>query len=250
MRNSGISGVLASNGYWFNLDTYEWKKRATVPHRPISELPTPLYSFRNKPTFFGNQDCDNEGYCEFTKVIQYDPIRNNWEQIGSLNRGRTRQEVIMVPSSFCDGLEAPPTSEPTMTPPPTDAPSVTPQPPAALDTVAMIVGGYAVGEEGDQFVELDTVELFGCDGPSREIANLPIGMYQFSGAFVHDESSDRVLVCGGYQCKNDDLNCADLSDTCYEWRPNQNEWIQVPSLVSPRRTHATVQVIQIICAGS
>ena len=242
---------MASHGFWFNLDTFEWEKKTPVPHRPmVPELPTPLYTFRNRPTFFGNQDCDNEGYCQYSEVIQYRSWTDTWEVIGKLNQGRTRQEVIMVPNNFCEGLDAPMSSTTDIPPTvqPTDSPSMTTMAPQ-FETVAMIIGGYAVGSEGDAFVELNTVEMYGCDGANPVISDLPIGMYQFSGAFLHDSVSDRVLVCGGYQCESGDLYCGDLSGDCYEWRPTDNIWRRTPALNEARRTHATVQVPDLDSEG-
>ena len=49
--------------------------------------------------------------------------------------------------------------------------------------------------------------------------------------FVSDATGEYVLACGGTQCV--DQHCT-LSDYCYEWRPEIDQWTRVASLTEQR----------------
>ena len=54
-------GILLRSGFWFNLRTEEWEQLRFPPYFEFARAPNAMYSFRGKPTVFGNTVCDSEG---------------------------------------------------------------------------------------------------------------------------------------------------------------------------------------------
>ncbi len=81
------------NGYWFNLETREWEARRFPPSMDIVADPNALFTFRGAPTFFGGTVCDEDGYCEYREVQQYDSDQDLWITIGSMMESRSLHEA-------------------------------------------------------------------------------------------------------------------------------------------------------------
>ncbi len=123
----GVPGITIRTGHWLNLDTLQWEARAGPTYNPLAgEVPNDMWSFRGRPTIFGNPFCDEDFNCVNTEVLQYDPEADAWAPIGYLSEGRYYHEVVEVPRSFCQAVA-------TFT--------TTTQSPEA-NNAALIIGGY------------------------------------------------------------------------------------------------------------
>ena len=49
----GTPGIFTRYGYWLNLETMLWEKKAVPPYQAAKTYPNALYSMWGKPTFFG-----------------------------------------------------------------------------------------------------------------------------------------------------------------------------------------------------
>ena len=72
-------GIFTREGYFLNLTSLEWEKRAPLPFRSIGDLVNSMYTFRGLPTVVGHHNCDDDGNCPLDKVIQYRPIEDEWQ---------------------------------------------------------------------------------------------------------------------------------------------------------------------------
>ena len=86
MERDGRQGVFLWTGYWMDLETRQFVELAAAPLRSCAEYPNSLFTFRGRPTEFGNPECDDSCDCPRTNVIQYDPIRDTWDNIGKLTQ--------------------------------------------------------------------------------------------------------------------------------------------------------------------
>ncbi len=69
--------------------------------------PNALWSWRARPTYFGFPECDNEGECQNTRVLQYEWESDEWTELAPLQLVRgSGHMVVEVPASFCTDLEA------------------------------------------------------------------------------------------------------------------------------------------------
>ena len=91
-----------------------------VTATPGANVPSALWSYRGRPTIFGQPECDDAGVCVKRGVIQYDPSADEWSTMDSLVNARQVHEVVEVPQAFCQLGQAPPVTTP-VTPLPTDA---------------------------------------------------------------------------------------------------------------------------------
>ncbi len=158
--------------------------------------------------------------------------------LGLLSTERNAPAVVEVPAYFCDPfLPGTGTTEP--------------PPDPSQETVMLVVGGRE--EFGGDFVE--EVEVFGCPGDDRfyPVEPYPILTSSAGGAFVLGDGGgggsvddlDHVLVCGGEEgCEDvNDPGCdVDLTQRCYAWTAEANEWSDVPWLIEPRWSHILAQV--------
>ena len=97
-------GIMFVKGYYIDLDTQNTTKVSYPPWEAIDgPLPSKaMFSFRGKPTVFGYTNCDNEGNCVNDRVLQYDPMMDEWKFIGSIKEERNDVEVVEVPRSWCN----------------------------------------------------------------------------------------------------------------------------------------------------
>ena len=219
----GKDGVLTAYGYWFNLEDRVWSYETVTPLTHLAREANAMFTFRGKPTIFGNARCGVNGQCPYTGVTQYDSQRDLWVDLGDMVIERQMHEVIEVPRAFCDYFAPLPTLPPNPIPP-------MPTPPPTDANAALVVAGYWPDHDVDPF--LKTAELFGCPGRgSIPVADFPLGSYQHAGAFI--PSSERVLVCGGYSCQT---NCS-IRDNCYHFSPRWNVWAEMEPLNEPHWGH-------------
>ena len=113
---NGRTGIMTRYGYFFDISTQTWTKKADPPVVSIAGVTNALWTFRGKPTIFGHPVCDDVGRCEFKEVWQYDPDMDIWEPIGEMLHSRTYTTVIEVPAEWCEVLgisttTIPPTTE-------------------------------------------------------------------------------------------------------------------------------------------
>ena len=71
-----------------------------------------LFTFRGKPTIFGQPDCQDTGTCINRGVVQYDPYEDQWVSMDDLEYARQYHQVVEVPQSFCQLGSAPPATTP------------------------------------------------------------------------------------------------------------------------------------------
>jgi len=156
-----------------------------------------MFSFRGKPTVFGNPECNLDFECPLTEVLQYDPATDKWESLGSLSKQRIAAEIVEVPISFCEYFREPPL--------PTDEPLD----PSEM-TAALLVGGYIGQGFGGRL--LSDVEIFGCglDDAGIVVEPLPGPTSRVAGIYIQESPGDLglVLICGG------EVPCPDGSFTC------------------------------------
>ncbi len=157
-------GILLRNGYWFDIEQQTWEQKRFPPYANVVAIPDAMWTFRKKPTIFGNTVCDGLGNCEFTGVEQYDVTTNKWIHIGKMIQTRTFHEVVEVPVSFCDFSSN----------------SV-----FETDTAAMIIGGIYNIDSADnpdnlqEMEVLSSVEIYGCPGleDTMVVEDLPYPTY-------------------------------------------------------------------------
>ena len=78
-RSPIILGIYVRYGYWFSLDSYSWQVKAPPPLTYLSSRTQPngMVSWRGRPTYFGFPDCDGEGQCTNSRVIQVRNVCNH-----------------------------------------------------------------------------------------------------------------------------------------------------------------------------
>ena len=82
------------------------------------------------------------------------------------------------------------------------------------------------------------MELFGCrypDGslaPSLSVEKYPTKGYLMGGVYL-DNADSQVLACGGLSCATDTSGCA-VTEKCYKWTPELDEWTEDVPLTRPR----------------
>ncbi len=106
------AGILLRNGFWFDIGERKWQQRRFPPFPNFIPEPNAIYSFRGKPTVFGNLYCDVEVNCDYSQVIQYDAESGDWIDIGKMKQGRAFHTVIEVPMEFCQSDYVSATEEP------------------------------------------------------------------------------------------------------------------------------------------
>jgi hypothetical protein len=72
-----------------------------------------MWSFRDRPTIFGNPVCDDAGECENREVIQYMWETDEWVSLGFMGEPHTYHEVIEVSGTYCDSFVDPTTTSTT-----------------------------------------------------------------------------------------------------------------------------------------
>ncbi len=205
-RRMLYTGIMTRNGYWFSLLYYTWESKKFPPYYNGALLPNALHNFRGKATVFGGNQCDDEGTCTFTDVLQYDSDKDLWISMGRMVKSRTMHEVIEVPKEFCDVVVHPPPSQ---------------------DSAALIIGGVGGFEDNGRREIHNSVEIFGCPnslGQSAFLDDFPVSVYMTGGNYFEQIDQDEdapeggvILVCGGYTCEGENnINCGIRSD-CYQW---------------------------------
>ncbi len=221
---------MTRTGYWFNLLTLEWEQKRFPPYYENGPTPNALYNFRGKATLFGNGDCDEEGICTSTDVLQYDPDQDLWISMGRMIKSRTMHSVIEVPKTFCDVVTHPAPSQ---------------------DTAAMVIGGLGDYDpvSGRRTI-LMSVELFGCPNTPDGILieDFPQRVYLTAGKHFdvidrdeQEPANGSVLVCGGYSCDPDQIFCR-ISTSCYEWTPDNSWQLRNETLDRSRWAHIMASV--------
>ncbi len=223
------------SGYWFNLGTAEWEAKKFPPNNPFVIEADAMHYFRGKPTIFGSPQCDSEGNCYYTEVIQYNPDYDHWDSLGTISESKQFHEVVEVPREICDRVAAgttvtmPPSTQ--STPEPVTDPYIAPD----TNTVAMIIGGRWDDASGLQ--TMSSIELFGCPGyeeRSFPLLDFPTGIY-LTGAtyFQNNQDVGKVVACGGFGC---DRFCQPASK-CFEWTLDSGDWEETPELNDDRWGH-------------
>ena len=110
-----LSGLFIRHGYWLDLETTTWYKKAAPPFYQTTNNPNNMFTFRGLPTIFGSPTCNDNGYCANDRVIQYDPVTDKWNYLEDMGTARLYHEVIEVPKSFCYEYTPPPTEATTET---------------------------------------------------------------------------------------------------------------------------------------
>ncbi len=220
---NGQPGLFTRYGFWLNLNSLQWEKKALPPYR-VQGLavrpPNEMWSFRGRPTIFGFPICNNEGVCFQQGILQYDPQSDSWEEIGTLREPRAFQEVIEVPIDFCN-----------------DPPRKT--------AVVILGGGSEDQSAGSGFTA--SAEIFGCDDNDvfqARIADFPEQVLIPSGVFLEDRGvsdADRVLFCGGYYC-NATGTCR-LEDSCFSWNSRDNAYTPDNDMGATRWTHMMTNLV-------
>jgi len=237
------------NGFWYHLKEQRWVQQRFPPHSLLDNVPDSdaLHLYRGRPTFFGSPFCSENGdgqiECRYTEINQYDPDLNDWVKLGDMLQGRGTHEVIEVPLSFCP--DPPVTVE---GPVQTKVKEIIPTQ-AEITTVAMIIGGsYQSGGVGEATL-LSSVELIGCpdDIPidnQMVIDDFPFELYLTAAVYYEG----MVMLCGGGICL-DERRCP-VSDSCWEWTPDQ-QWVNVSyTLPGPKWAHAIDLVVNPNSPGS
>ncbi len=77
-------------GYWLDLETLEFTALTGPTYQPFQQSPLPneMFSFRGRPTIFGNKRCDDDLNCVDDEVLQYDPEEDEWVPIGTMFQAR------------------------------------------------------------------------------------------------------------------------------------------------------------------
>ena len=228
----GVKGIFTRRGQWFNLETRLWEEKTPMPLVAGGDMPNSMFQFQGRPTVFGAPQCNSLSECTYDQVLQYVPETNDWINLGAMSHPRRLHEVVEVPASFCDMLNdgLPTTTEPA---------DVTLHPGPGVETAALIVGGYNY-QTSITLERLITAEVVGCDGGSRYIETYPNEVLSPAGTYIHDDLGGYVLMCGGVECPVD-ANCF-LSQNCYQWRPDINEWIPDETMGQQRFQSILAQV--------
>ncbi len=232
------------NGYWFNLNTEEWEAKKFPPNNPFVSEADAMHYFRGEPTVFGSPVCNSEGHCYYTEVIQYNPIYDRWDSIGTISESKQFHEVVEVPREFCERIAAASTAPPTTPTGPTESTTeIVTDPYVAPDTstVAMIIGGN--WDEATRLQTMSSVELFGCPGyeeRSFPLLDFPNGVY-LSGAtyFANNQDVGKVVACGGFLCADlaVEIETCELTERCFEWTLESGEWEETPGLNDQKWSH-------------
>ena len=168
-------GIFLRYGYWFNINTLEWVKKAAPPYEFVALDPNNLFTFGGRPTIFGNPDCNDIGVCGNNRIYTYYWDTDEWIFEASMERSRYSHEVIQVPKSFCDVGE-----------------------PQDLDTAALIVGGYIDDMEGGPTHA--KAEIFGCPGAedrSIRLPDFPKEVYLTAGVLTrYPGGGSKAMFCG------------------------------------------------------
>ena len=221
---NGKDGILTQYGYWFDLEDKTWSYQTVTPLPFLRQEANAMFTFRGKPTIFGNAKCGTDGACPYKGVVQYDAETDKWIDLGDMLIERQMHSIVEVPSTFCDYFAPLPTVPPKPILP-------TPAPPSPTANAALVVAGFWPNHPTDPY--LRTAELFGCPGrDSIPVKDYPLGSYLHAGVYI--ASSNRVLVCGGYSC--DGGECT-VRKNCYHFSPDWNVWSEMQEFSSPRWGH-------------
>ena len=180
----------------------EFHIKAAPPYELVTRKPNHMWTYRGRPTIFGNPNCNDNGFCATNRVVQYVGETDEWIFLSNMDRARTGHEVVEVPREFCD-----------FGPP---------------GTAALIVGGYQNGQEGGP--SHAKAELFGCpdtDGQSIQLPDFPKDIYLAGGNYVNNGSSDSVLICGGFQ--GDPGTAPRTANECFTWDTDAADWAPATS---------------------
>ncbi len=222
----GDAGIFTRYGYFYNLNSGEWEKKAIPPYDRVAGLTNSMFTFQGKPTVFGVPSCKSEGVCTYRSIIQYNPDNDEWVNIGEMRDSRRFHTVVAMPSSVCDNFDLGSTPDPMTTL------GQGADPESSLgQRAALVIGGQKDAALPNSAIS--TVELFGCPNTNQPIyvKDFPTSIYYSGGALMPDGS--RVLVCGGFGCNNDASEC-NTKEECYYWNPTFNSWDNAPSLTEPR----------------
>lgn len=64
----GEPGIFVRSGYWYGLQSEQWRKLAIPPNDPVAGADANnMWSFGGRPTIFGHRTCGEDGECH-TKV--------------------------------------------------------------------------------------------------------------------------------------------------------------------------------------
>ena len=195
-------GIFLRYGYWFNVNTLEWHKKAAPPYEFVAVDPNNLYTVGGRPVLFGNPDCNDVGVCGNSLIYTYYWETDEWVFNGSMEKARFAHEVIEVPKSFCTVAE-----------------------PLETETAALIVGGYIDGLEGGPTHA--KAEIFGCPGAedrSVRLPDFPKEVYLATGVMTRGPGgAPKAMFCGGFQCDEAETFCPP-SNACYSWNRTSLDW--------------------------
>ena len=227
---SYFQGILLRNGYWYNLERNSWTVLRFPSYAPfiedILDQPDTLWSFRGKPTMFGNmENCNTEGVCDYDEVMQYDDASNMWVSLGRMTESKTFHDVVEVPQSFCDAFRDSHEAKKQTEKPKEKAKAR----PDDATTVAMIVGGYDDNRLDNDRVHT-SVEVYGCpdvDYYTIQVDDYPKRIYGSAGRFYVEPADgvEKVLSCGGFST-NSGVNL--ISEQCYEFIYETGLWQEAP----------------------
>ncbi len=235
LTKDGQKGIFTRYGFWLGLNSQQFEKVHEPPYHPWANVPNAMWSFRGRPTIFGNPVCDIEQNCLYNRVIQYVPESDEWIQLGTMTRSRTFHVIVEVPISYCDQF-APSDYVPQTTPAPVGTPA-----PVARTTAAVIIGGFS--DTLDPANINNVVEIDGCEGNNYEsfaISNYPTRPYLLSADYIEDSEGDYILACGGYNCVN--MNECQLSADCYSYDAQSDAWSLHSKMQRTRYAHILRQM--------
>ena len=215
-----------------------WEQKHEPPFHPWGFESNQMYTWRGLPTIFGNPICDTNEECDYKRIVQYSPDRDEWINIGEAMFSRRFFDLIPVPAEFCDNFIAPGSKvaeeskyQPYNLLPPLEAPKQ-----MTGQNAALIIGGFT--QFGEDPRVSDVVELFGCDGVETDtiaLAPFPKDTYLPAGAHWMENGKHMIAVCGGYHCFD---NACALERECYTYSPETNTWDNsMANLVMPRYAH-------------
>ncbi len=219
----GELGIFLQFGYWFGLESQEWKKLAISPFDPVTNDPNAMWTFRGRPTIFGQANCNDEGECSTKDVIQYNPDNNSWVFLGTLRDNRRSHEVIEIPGELCayfdlgDGSDSY-TETQTVSSVSDNLAVLEATSVGIRDEVAIIIAGYFPSDDDETDPILRSVELFGCTGTESIILEEYPDQAGYLMGAIYMEEEGRVLSCGGYSCLGVSTDCEARED-CHWWTP-------------------------------
>ena len=60
-----------TEGYWYDLSSGNFTKRASPAVDPTVDFPNAMWSFRGRPTIFGEPICAGDAECDKKGILQY-----------------------------------------------------------------------------------------------------------------------------------------------------------------------------------